>query len=140
MTASSESCVFCQIVAGSAPSSEIHRDELCVAFMDLHPINAGHALICPTRHVVSFVDLRPVESEAIMRMAQRVARAQRETLPGCSGVNVILSDGEAAGQEVAHAHFHIVPRERGDGFGWRRFGGRSTREDLDAIAARLRHA
>ena len=138
MSASSNLCIFCQIIDGSMQSSEVYRDENCVAFLDLNPINAGHALICPTRHVISFTDLKPKESSAILRAAQRLTRAQKASLPNCAGVNLLLSDGVVAGQEVPHAHFHVIPREQGDGFGWRRFGRPSTREDLDSIAAQLR--
>ena len=137
MTALSSSCIFCKIIDGTAQSSDIYRDDDCIAFLDLHPVNAGHALVCPTRHVTSFTDLKAKESEAILGVAQRIARAQKMMLPGCSGVNLILSDGEVAGQEVPHAHFHVVPREDGDGFGWRRFGRQSNREDLDSIATKL---
>jgi len=138
MTELPGSCIFCEIIDGTEQSSEIYRDEDCVAFMDLHPINAGHALICPTRHITSFTDLEPEESVAILGVAQRLARAQKLRLPNCSGVNLILSDGVVAGQEVPHAHLHVVPREKGDGFGWRRFGRPSNRRDLDSTAAQLR--
>lgn len=73
-----------------------------------------------------------------MSVAQRLARAQKAALPNCTGINLLLSDGEVAEQEVPHTHFHVIPREDGDGFGWRRFGRQSIREELDSIAAILR--
>lgn len=106
--------------------------------MDLGQINPGHALICPIRHVNSFVDLEARELTAIMSAAQKIARAQLRKMPDCLGVNLLLSDGEAAGQEVPHAHFHVLPRGDSDGFGWLRFGKGATRKELDQIAAQLR--
>jgi len=138
MIASSTSCIFCQIIDGSSESSEVYRDEDCVAFLDVHPINVGHALVCPTRHVNSFTDLKPGEIEAILGVAQQIARTQRNSLSACLGVNLLLSDGEVAGQEVPHAHFHVIPRGKDDGFGWRRFGKKATRKELDSIAVLLR--
>lgn len=138
MIVSSSPCIFCQIIDGSAESSEVHRDEDCVAFLDLHPINSGHAIICPTRHVSSFTDLKPKEIKAILGVAQHLARTQKNNLSDCLGVNLLLSDGEVAGQEVPHAHFHVIPRGKEDGFGWRRFGREATRKDLDSIAVLLR--
>lgn len=138
LTEAQYSCVFCQIADGSAAGSIVFRNKLCMAFMDLHPINVGHVLICPIRHVVSFTDLNANETQSILCVAQRIVRTQKDALPNCSGVNLILSDGEAAGQEVLHAHFHLVPRQKGDGFGWRRLGRRSSREQLDAMAEKLR--
>ena len=129
---------FCQIIDGSSESSEVYRDEDCVAFLDVHPINTGHSLVCPTRHVNSFTDLKAVEIETILRVAQHIARTQKSSLSNCLGVNLLLSDGEVAGQEVPHAHFHVIPREKEDGFGWRRVGTKATRKDLDSIAMLLR--
>ena len=32
-----------------------------------------------------------------------------------AGVNIIQNNGAAAGQQVPHVHFHIIPRVEGDG-------------------------
>lgn len=137
MNESSNSCIFCRIIDGTARSSEVHRDDHCVAFLDLNPVNPGHTLVCPVRHVDSFTDLKPGELAAIMVVAQQLARTQMRKLPNCLGVNLLLSNGEAAGQEVPHAHFHVIPRGKDDGFGWRRFGKEAARKELDSVAAQL---
>ena len=40
-------CVFCGIVSGREPASVVYSDAAVIAFMDLHPINAGHLLVVP---------------------------------------------------------------------------------------------
>ena len=50
-------------------------------------------------------------------MGMRVAAALRASDIQCEGVNFFLADGEAAGQEIFHAHLHVFPRFKGDGFG-----------------------
>ncbi len=40
-----ESCIFCKIVTGEAPSSKVYEDELVLAFMDIYPASRGHTLI-----------------------------------------------------------------------------------------------
>ena len=138
MKETSDNCIFCQIADGTDRCSELHRDDLCISFLDLNPVNPGHALVCPLRHVESLTELNSDELAAILAVAQQIARTQIAELPDCSGVNLLLSDGEVAGQEVPHAHFHVIPRSKDDGFGWRRFGKAAAREELDRIAARLR--
>lgn len=133
----SSSCVFCEIISGSAECSQVYRDELCVAFLDTSPVNAGHVLVCPTRHVSSFIDLEAGEILAVTSAAQRIAKTQLAKLTDCSGFNLLLSEGDDAGQEVPHVHLHVVPRGENDGFGWKRFGSPRTREELDAIAAQI---
>jgi histidine triad (HIT) family protein len=136
-------CVFCQIIAGAAPASLVYRDELCAAFMDIQPVNPGHMLIVPLAHVELLADLDQASAERLMTIAQRLGSALRQSGLRCEGVNLLLADGEAAGQEVFHVHLHVVPRFAGDGFGFRFAPGyhqRPPRADLDEAAALIRAA
>lgn len=135
---SSEYCVFCRIVEGSADCSQIYRDDVCIAFVCLHQVNPGHTLVCPTRHVESFTELSAEEATELMVVAQQIASVQKARMPGCSGATLSLADGVDAGQEVPHTHLHVIPRSLNDGFGWKRFGERPERTELDRIADLLR--
>lgn len=133
-------CIFCDIVAGEAPASFVHRDELVSAFLDIRPVTPGHMLVIPNEHVTFTHDLPDTTAERLFAVARRLARTLRRT-DGvrADGVNVFVADGEAAEQEVFHAHLHVIPRFPGDGFeidaaAWRH--PVPTRETFDAIAAR----
>ena len=57
-----------------------------------------------------------------------------------TGALAMLLGGEVAGQEVFHAHLHVLPRFQGDGFGFRfpeGYGRTPERRDLDRIADEL---
>lgn len=41
-------------------------------------------------------------------------RAQLAAELGVDDFNVGVNDGEAAGQTIAHAHVHVIPRREGD--------------------------
>ena len=116
----------------------IYRDDDAIAFLSLHQVNPGHVLVCPTRHIASFTELRPSETSQLLSVAQRIARIQREKLERCAGTTLSLADGVDAGQDVPHCHLHVIPRIRGDGFGWKHVGRRLARAELDAIALELR--
>ena len=133
-------CLFCRILAGELSSSPVLEDDLVVAFLDIHPVNPGHALIVPRRHVEFFTDLMPKEVEQLARAGQRVATALKRGFDSCEAVTLSLADGAAAGQDVPHTHLHVVPRRTGDGFGWRAAGTLQDRNTLDTIASRLRVA
>jgi len=109
-------CVFCEILSGHKTSSIIYRDSLCVALMDVHPINTGHVLVIPIEHSASLAELPPDTGAHLFKVAQRVAGAIRASDIRCEGINILLADGAAAGQSVFHVHLHVVPRFRGDGF------------------------
>ena len=140
---SENNCVFCKLIAGESEVSVINEDDLCVAFMDVQPINPGHALVVSRRHAPYLGDLDEDEGAQIFRVAQRVAAALRKCGVKCNGVNLFLADGEAAGQEVFHVHLHVFPRYSGDGFGLNLpadYEVRPARAELNDIAQRLRLA
>jgi histidine triad (HIT) family protein len=108
-----------------------------VAFLDIAPINPGHTLVVPRRHARAFTDLTPVELAHLTSVGQQVALALKAVFPAYEGLTFSVAEGEAAGQEVPHTHLHVIPRHRGDGFGWRRHGQREDRARLDAIANKI---
>ena len=110
--------IFSKILAGEAEASWIAREHGVAAFMDLHPVNPGHALVIPERPAVGLADLDPEDGRQMFAMAQRVAAALRASDIPCDGINLILADGVHAGQEVFHVHLHVIPRVEGDAFGF----------------------
>lgn len=135
-------CIFCKVLCGEAPASFVYRDDLVAAFMDIQPVNRGHLLVVPVRHAPFMADVTSDEAGALMRVAQRATAALRASTLQCDGVNYFLADGEAAMQEVFHAHLHVFPRFAGDGFGLRfapeYYTRRPPRPELDQQAAELR--
>ena len=40
-----EDCIFCKILRGEIPSFKVFEDDKTFAFMDINPVNEGHALV-----------------------------------------------------------------------------------------------
>ncbi len=136
-------CVFCAIVEGQAPVSTLYRDDAVIAFMDIQPVNPGHVLVVPVKHVVSLVDVDEGTAGRMLALAQRMGAALAASGVRCDGFNLFLADGEVAGQEVFHVHLHVIPRYAGDGFGLRfgpEYGRLPPRSELDETARRIRRA
>ncbi len=135
-------CIFCGILNNELPASRVYEDEHTLAFLDIHPIARGHALVVPKRHVESYTDLSSNEVSQLAQVGRLVAAHLKSALEGCEGVSLSLADGTSAGQEVPHAHLHVIPRRRGDGFGWKFPPGYSSevapRDQLDSVAALVR--
>lgn len=134
-------CVFCDIVAGKAPASVVYQDDVVLAFMDIAPINPGHVVVIPKKHLPYMADMDESTGMHLFRATMRIQQAIRNSGVRCEGVNLFVADGEAAGQEVFHLHILLFPRFKGDSFrvnvDW---SVRPPREELDETAARIRAA
>jgi len=142
-TVDMKTCVFCELIAGKRPISVIDETEDVLAFMDIQPVNPGHVLIIPKHHAPYLGDLDSTLGGHIFAMGMRVAAALRTCGVRCEGVSLFLADGEAAGQEVFHAHLHVFPRFVGDGFGFKfspNYFVLPPRAELNDIARGIRNA
>lgn len=107
-------CIFCDIVAGIAPSRTIYADDDVVAFLDVRPVTRGHTLVVPRIHSSGLADLDPTIGGLLFATAARVTAAMKRSSLAADGVNLVLNDGAAAFQTVFHTHLHVVPRHNGD--------------------------
>ncbi len=106
--------LFLKIVRGEIPSAKVYEDEHTYAFLDIHPNNKGHVLVVPKQKFRNIFDLDRETFLAMAATAHMIARALKESL-GADGVNIVMNNEPAAGQEVFHAHMHIIPRFENDG-------------------------
>ena len=134
-------CIFCAILSGQAAGSFLYRDDLCAAIMDIHQPTTGKLLVIPNQHATYLADLPPETGARMFQVAQQLAAALRRSGIRCEGVNLFLSDGSAAGQDVFHAHLHVLPRFAGDGIKLRFGHGTDIyleRAELDRIAEQIK--
>ena len=134
---SENQCVFCKMVAGQIPVTKIYEDEVVLAFLDIGPISDGHTLVIPKQHFERLHDcpaelLGPVASN-LGKIAKAVAAAM-----GSDGYNLLCNNGSAAGQIIEHLHFHIIPRNTGDGLFSRWPAYKYPEGKIDQIAAAIR--
>ncbi len=109
--------IFEKIVNREIPAAIVYEDEDILAFMDIGPIIKGHTLVIPKTCYDPITETPDDVLAGLIRVAKRIAAAQMNEL-GADGVNIIQNNGTAAGQEVPHIHFHVIPRFEGDGHHW----------------------
>ena len=107
-------CIFCKIVNGEIPSEKLYDDENVFAFLDIAPVNKGHALVIPKKHYETIFDVPDDELQKLAVAVKKVASAVKKAV-NAEGVSIAMSNYKAAGQVVPHAHFHIMPRFENDG-------------------------
>jgi histidine triad (HIT) family protein len=134
-------CIFCAIIRGDAPATFVHEDEMIVAFMDIRPVQPGHLLVVPRAHAELIPELDDHILARLWPVATILNRALRASSLPVEAVSVYVADGDAAGQEVAHVHIHLIPRRPDDGFGFRfppGYGTEPGRAELETIAGHIR--
>jgi histidine triad (HIT) family protein len=132
-----DDCLFCGIVAGSIPSETIDSDERTVAFMDINPATAGHALVVPRAHSADLLEIGDEDLTAVNLAAQRLSRRMKDVL-GADGINLINACGSAAWQTVFHFHIHVVPRYEDDPLKLPWIPEPGDSDEIAATAAKLR--
>ena len=132
-------CVFCKIRDGEMPAMRVYEDERTLAIMDINPVNSGHCLVISKAHAATLWDADPVDLQAAIAAAQKVAVALK-TVVKPDGLNMLQANGAAAFQSVPHYHLHLIPRWNNDGkgFDWSLVPG--DRGQIQAIGERLREA
>jgi histidine triad (HIT) family protein len=111
-------CIFCRIAAHELPASIIYENKRTMAFLEIQPITPGHIIVIPKTHAESFCELVAEDVEDLMRVGQLMDRALHASAMDCEGVDLIITDGRAAGQDIGHVHMHVFPRFEGDEFEW----------------------
>lgn len=100
-------CPFC------IPNEIILSNDLAFAIYDRYPVNEGHMLIIPRRHVEDYWGSTSEEREALCNLLEACKKHLDEAFRPDS-YNIGINCGEAAGQTVKHLHVHLIPRYVGD--------------------------
>ncbi len=104
------SCQFCN---PNSDSGLILESAQSYSIFDKFPVNPGHALIIPKRHVTEYFELSFKEQSSCLFILNEVKKIiQNQFNP--EGINVGINIGEKAGQTISHAHIHLIPRYQGD--------------------------
>ena len=111
-----EDCIFCKILRGEIPSFKLYEDDKTYAFMDINPVNDGHALVIPRFHAENVYTTPDAWFGPTMATVRKVAVAVNKVIAP-EGINLLQANGPGAKQSVFHLHMHVIPRYADDGAG-----------------------
>lgn len=103
-------CLFCKIVQGKLRAFEIYENKRFLAFLDKNPRNPGHTLVIPKKHFRWVWDVPEIGE--YFSFAQKVANGIRKAMKTDWVISPILGD------EIWHAHLHLIPRFKSDTFSY----------------------
>lgn len=130
---SGDECIFCKIVSGAIPCHRIFEDDDILVFLDIGPLSYGHTLVIPKQHYDKLHDCPPEILEKLSSHLGTLAVAVTAATEA-DGYNVLCNNGRAAGQLVDHVHFHIIPRNVGDGVFSKWNAGKYEQNQAEEIA------
>jgi len=99
-------CIFCKIIRNEIPCHKIYEDGNFFAFLDVNPLNPGHTLLVPKKHVQWVNDYEPFGD--YWETARKLSKSIKKAL------NPILVSYVVYGLGVPHAHIHLIPKFKND--------------------------
>ena len=124
--------VFTLIIEGKIPGRFVWKDDLCVAFLTIEPMRPGHTLVVPRQEVDHWIDLSPDLSAHLFEVARLIGRAQASAFnPRRVGMLIV-------GDEVPHAHLHLVPIDSANQLTFAAIDRDPAPDALDAAAEAIR--
>ncbi|WP_243302453.1 histidine triad nucleotide-binding protein [Geothrix oryzisoli] len=105
-------CIFCRIIAGTAPSRKVYENPYVLAFWDIRPRAKVHLLVIPKQHVASLKELDELSVETRAALLSACVKVAKDQGILEDGFRLISNSGTNASQSVFHLHFHVVGGER----------------------------
>lgn len=102
-------CIFCVI----DKSKIILENEGALAIFDGFPVNKGHMLVIPKKHIETYFEASNYDKSNLWDLVEKCKDYLDKSLSP-DGYNIGINNGVAAGQSVMHLHIHLIPRYVGD--------------------------
>lgn len=83
------------------------------AIYDGFAVSKGHVLVIPKKQVASIFDLENDEYYHCFDLVKKITVFLKDKF-NIEAFNIGINNGLDAGQTIAHAHIHIIPRYKGD--------------------------
>jgi histidine triad (HIT) family protein len=125
-----QDCIFCKIAGGQVQSFKIWENDRFYSFLDANPLNQGHLLIIPKRHVDYFFDLNNEEYIEIMEIARKIEGPLKKATRA-KRIGLVVE-----GFEIAHAHLHLIPLHNSNDLDPRRVK-KGIPQEMKAIAEKI---
>ena len=108
-------CLFCKIVAGDVPSTEVSATERTYAFRDINPAAPTHVLVVPREHIENAATVGHEHGDVLAEMLVAARTIAESEGVAESGYRLVFNVGDDASNSVPHLHLHVIGGRR---MGW----------------------
>jgi len=132
-----QECPFCLMTQGKIPVKTVYEDDLVMGILDINPANKGHVLLFPKDHAALLSQVPETVVGHMFNVANRIASGVFEAL-NAEGTNIIVANGQVAGQTAPHVIVNIIPRFQGDkvAVGWQ--AQKIEENEMEEVAEKIR--
>lgn len=100
--------IFGKIIRKEIPATIVYENPFSLAFMDINPAAKGHVILIPKEGYRWMEDLPDDDIASIFITAKHLMKTMKKAF-SCDLIEV-----HVVGEEVPHAHIHLIPRMMGD--------------------------
>ena len=101
-------CLFCRIISGELPATQIYSDDYVVAIRDIAPQAPTHVLLLARKHIPSVRDIGPDDYAVISKICSVGTELARREGIADDGYRLVVNVGRNGGQTVDHLHVHML--------------------------------
>ena len=98
----SKKCVFCEIIKGKYHIDKVWENKEFLAFLDQYPLERGHTLLIPKKHIDYVFDLKDKDYNNAFKYAKKIAKPLRKAM---KFKRIIMG---VEGFMIPHVHIHLV--------------------------------
>lgn len=102
------SSIFTRIINREISASIIYEDDICIAILDINPVQKWHTLVIPKQELEYMDQYDDTTTSHCMVIAKNIMRHMKNTLSDIHFVYLAVE-----GIEVPHWHIHLIPYMRG---------------------------
>tara|TARA_Y200000002_G_scaffold198960_1_gene164209 strand:- start:54 stop:398 length:345 start_codon:yes stop_codon:yes gene_type:complete len=99
--------IFEKIIDRELPSKIVYEDDKCIAIEDIDPKAPIHILIIPKKLIPKLSEVKKDDGVLLGHLMMAVKKVA-EQLDVQDAFNVVINNGEKAGQTVFHLHIHLL--------------------------------
>ena len=99
--------IFQKIIDKEIPSEILYEDDLCVVIKDIAPKAPVHLLVIPKKLITKLSESSDEDSQLLGHLMTIVKKMAKE-FEIDDAFNVVINNGENAGQTVFHLHIHVL--------------------------------
>ena len=99
--------IFQKIIDREVPSKILFEDDKCIVIEDIAPKAPTHLLVIPKKPIKKLSEVKPDDKNLLGHLMIVISEITKQ-LNIEDAFNIIINNGEEAGQTVFHLHIHIL--------------------------------